>query len=82
MLFGAGMQNPTEHPVLKTAFLTFNVLLVCLLCVCMSTQTASGCSLFVFLSQTCISASGSVADSSVLLNVNIVGESVNGCNGI
>lgn len=44
---------------------------------CVSTQTASGCSLLlVFSSQTCISGD----DNSVLLNVNIVDESINGCN--
>lgn len=48
------------------------------MCVLMSTQTASGCSCFVlfFLSQNCISGVNSVADKSVLLNVNIVDESM------
>lgn len=48
------------------------------MCVLMSTQTASRCSRFVlfFFPQNCISGVNSVADKSVLLNVNIVDESM------
>lgn len=66
-----------------------------LLLVYSSTQTASGCSrlcgvflIFKFLCRICISGGGggdgddAVTDNSVLLNVNIVDESISGCNDV